>query len=311
MASVKKAKVAQKTTPIAVSGDVVLVVGPSGKKLRVHSLFIANASPVFNAMLGPNFAEGQQLKKSGLTEVVLPDDDAEAMELILKVIHGCNDTVPEKLTPDELVAVAVAADKYDCVGSLTFAMQIWLSCMSMTDPENLWAVAMTALVFRRQKAFAEATSALILNDAGSYLDGIRNYENLIDPVLLLKIAAKMEEERNKLRMALVMDIIGGEWQCDQHCKAKNRVSWFKGVIQRTGGFGQSAISSTLHTLTDEASRNDARAGSYYYSASTSKSDLSDFFKSVSEKVNLRHERESGLCLRCIQTGESHQWHASQ
>ncbi len=86
------------TVDIAPNGDVVFVVGPSKTRLRVYSLFVKTASPVLNAMLRPNFEEGQQLAKTGSAEIALPEDNAEAIETIFNVIHGRNDKVRESLT---------------------------------------------------------------------------------------------------------------------------------------------------------------------------------------------------------------------
>ncbi|KAH6617185.1 hypothetical protein F5144DRAFT_585699 [Chaetomium tenue] len=51
------------TIDIAPGGDVVFIVGPTQRRLRVHSLLVKEASPVMKAMLGPNFREGHQLTK--------------------------------------------------------------------------------------------------------------------------------------------------------------------------------------------------------------------------------------------------------
>jgi hypothetical protein len=39
---------------IAADGDVILVIGPEKVKLRVHSLFLKEASKPFSAMFGPD-----------------------------------------------------------------------------------------------------------------------------------------------------------------------------------------------------------------------------------------------------------------
>jgi hypothetical protein len=131
---------ARKTVDIAPDGDVVFVIGPSGTRLRVYSRFVKTASPVLDAMLGPNFEEGQQLAKTGSAEIALPEDDAEALEIISNVIHGRNDKVRDTLSPSELLQVAIASDKYDCLVSLAFAIRIWLSRKDARDPKELWAL---------------------------------------------------------------------------------------------------------------------------------------------------------------------------
>jgi len=73
------------------AGDVYLVCGLETEgpaiTLRVSSQIMSLASPVFRTMLGPRFEEGTRLTRSGSVEVLLPDDDAEAMTLICNILH--------------------------------------------------------------------------------------------------------------------------------------------------------------------------------------------------------------------------------
>lgn len=131
-------KSAQATVNIAPDGDVVFVVGPAERRLRVHSLVVKTASAVLNAMLRPNFMEGQQLASTGSAEIALPDDDDKAMEIIFSVVHGRNDAVPKQLDPTQLLQVAIATDKYDCFLSLAFAIPVWLNVKEGPREDDFW-----------------------------------------------------------------------------------------------------------------------------------------------------------------------------
>lgn len=179
----------QETTDIAVNGDVVFVVGPSCRKLRVNSLFVKSASPVFTSLLGPNFEEGHRLAENGSAEIPLPEDDASTMETIFNVIHGRNDLVEFELSPDALLQVAITINKYDCSSSLAFATRTWLGCMKFTNSVDSWNVALAATILGRKESFAEATSWLAFNYAGSFFDLASKNEALIDDTVLLKIAS--------------------------------------------------------------------------------------------------------------------------
>ncbi|KXX80335.1 hypothetical protein MMYC01_204671 [Madurella mycetomatis] len=183
-----KEESAQSIVNIAPDGDVVFVVGPTKKRLRVYSLFIKTASPVLNAMLHPSFEEGQRLAKTGSVEIALPEDNAEAIEIIFNVIHGRNDKVQAKLSPNELLQVAIANDKYDFFVPLAFAIRIWLSRQGVSDPEELWALAMAACLFSEQEAFTAATSALVFNHEASYISLAKKHEAVMDPIMLLRTA---------------------------------------------------------------------------------------------------------------------------
>lgn len=103
------------TVAIAAGGNVVFTVGPDGRRLRVFSLLVKTVLPVLNAMLGANFKEGHQLMQQDESDILLPEDDAEALEIIFTTVHGRNDRVPRRLSPELLLRIATAGDKYCCL----------------------------------------------------------------------------------------------------------------------------------------------------------------------------------------------------
>ena len=108
---------------IAPDSDVVFLVGPEEKRLRVYSLFLKNALKYFNALLGPHFSEGQNLGNKSLTKIPLPDNNAEAMAIIFNIIHSRNSAIRETPDLDEILQIAIAADKFDCIVPLAYAIK--------------------------------------------------------------------------------------------------------------------------------------------------------------------------------------------
>ncbi|KAI9652420.1 MAG: hypothetical protein M1831_006829 [Alyxoria varia] len=108
----------QKSHIIDGRGDVVLVVGYD-TKLRVSSSVLANASePFANLLLSPNFKEGKQ-KQDHVSEgtqepleVELPEDEPSGMLLLCQLLHHRGPTSVSKLSREELVSIAVLANKY-------------------------------------------------------------------------------------------------------------------------------------------------------------------------------------------------------
>jgi hypothetical protein len=176
------------TVDIVPDGDIILVVGAGMKRLRAYSLAIKSASKVFTAMLSPRFSEGQRLADNEWTEIDMPEDDAEAMEIMLNVIHGINNAVHNGLDTSKILRVAIIADKFDCKVALAFAIKVWLNCANITDGSQLWLLLRAAYWFDNAKSFEEISLALMLHYRGSYLQLWA--QDHIDTDILIRICRK-------------------------------------------------------------------------------------------------------------------------
>lgn len=90
-------------------GDVILVCGES--EFKVSSKVLSLASPVFKALLSPNFAEGQPTP-SKASRIQLHDDDAESMHFMSAVLHHKSASASD-IGLEKLERLAVVTDKYD------------------------------------------------------------------------------------------------------------------------------------------------------------------------------------------------------
>ncbi|KAF4927623.1 hypothetical protein CGCVW01_v002324 [Colletotrichum viniferum] len=167
---------------IAADGDLIIAAGPKKKNFRLHSLILKMTSKVFRAMLGPNFAEGQQLIANVTTgsrepgKINLPEGDVESMGFIFKTLHHQFDALenPEDLPFFEIL---VAADKYDLLSAIKHAFRHALAAvveegetLAQMCSEGLWKLAMAAAFVENSPAFKAATRALILHCNERYLD---------------------------------------------------------------------------------------------------------------------------------------------
>lgn len=75
---------------IAAAGDVVLVVGSENIRVRIHSLTLKATSNAFSVILGLNWKGGRDLLEDGSVELLLPKENAKAMEYICAIIHHQN-----------------------------------------------------------------------------------------------------------------------------------------------------------------------------------------------------------------------------
>ncbi|KJY02091.1 hypothetical protein TI39_contig260g00005 [Zymoseptoria brevis] len=116
-----------KDTIIIEEGDILLVCADAEElgKLRVSSIILKHTSPVFKAMLGPHFAEGQA-PRSALhpQELHCPEDDWHAMECLMQLLHHCKswlegDLLWHSKALDWLVSLGTLADKYQCIEAIS------------------------------------------------------------------------------------------------------------------------------------------------------------------------------------------------
>ncbi|KAF5674644.1 hypothetical protein FCIRC_7709 [Fusarium circinatum] len=201
---------------IVPDGDVILVVGPEKTKLLVKSPLLMAASKPFSIMLGPNWKEGHDMRHSdGPFELLLPDDDATALKIICSVIHFQNDKIPQTLPASDVLAVAIAADKYDCLNALQFASNAWLRELKV-KPRDLMLLTAAAYLFQDAQAFREITSVLVLNHEGTYLALSGEETGTILPWEVLYL---LEEQRGFARLKFADILIGGInfGNCDSGC----------------------------------------------------------------------------------------------
>lgn len=95
------------------------------------------ASPVFAKMLNGPWSESNSLDSSstpaslGNSSAVRPREvtahswDADALLVVLNVIHGINDQVPREVSVDFLVEIAGVVDYYHCQRAMQLAGEVW------------------------------------------------------------------------------------------------------------------------------------------------------------------------------------------
>lgn len=108
------------------NGDVILLVGTENpRSIKASSKILSLASPVFAAMLGPNFLEGSHLSTTDPYQLHLPEDDAEAMIWFCLVLHYRRD-IDECISLSLFEKMALLCNKYDCAKALSPWTKVWL-----------------------------------------------------------------------------------------------------------------------------------------------------------------------------------------
>jgi hypothetical protein len=109
------------------SGDRTIIVGEKEhgqRTYKVSSLAMSMASPVWKAMFNP--ASGF-IESSPGASVDLPEDDTDALLILLRIAHLQFKQIPKSITFAWLTELAVLCDKYDCVTLVKPFIEKWLS----------------------------------------------------------------------------------------------------------------------------------------------------------------------------------------
>jgi hypothetical protein len=154
---------------IAEGGKVVLIVGPEERRLCVSVSSLKNVSKVFHTTFGPHFSEGQNLGdiSSGPKEVQMPEDNADAIEIICSMMHFCN--VPQEVGLDLMLHIAIAADKFDCSIVLQHASMLWLDLKKPKNLAELARLMAASYILNNSKTFSQVTLAMAFGHRDSYL----------------------------------------------------------------------------------------------------------------------------------------------
>lgn len=131
----------------------------------VSAKHLSLASPLFAAMLGPGFQEGDALEENGYAEIELPDDDPKAFQTAMLIVHGQTRSIHWELNIREFFELAILTDKYalhESVESMTWhwATGFGLAILSGT-PEEQIALVISSWIFKETYVFAAATSRLL------------------------------------------------------------------------------------------------------------------------------------------------------
>lgn len=155
------------------NGDITLTLTTTKPptKLLVSSHHLTNASPYFKALLTGSFSEATDLDQNGHVEIPLPDDDAEAMLIVMKAVHGVWRGICPRLKLELLKNIAVVVDKYDLFDSVCTVLGTWVSTVRVGDRRaRLQDVAVwflcVAFVFNQGGAFQFATREFVLDTGG-------------------------------------------------------------------------------------------------------------------------------------------------
>ena len=136
--------------------------------IRCSSFALSLASPVFKAALSAPVtqqAPATDTSASSQTGTILPlpQDDGDALLLIINIIHFRHDKLPAHIHPDTLFRIAILANKYQCVHAVSRATSQWFDRIfaekSSTDTLKM---IQAAYMLDEAMFFARFTSRYVL-----------------------------------------------------------------------------------------------------------------------------------------------------
>ena len=153
----------QNTIFIDQQGDLDLVVG-TGEVARtfcVSSKVMRLASPVWRAMLSPDFSFIEA--GNDTSQITFPEDNPTALFILLLASHLRLLEIPKFIDDNTLMELCILCDKYDCVAVLRPWLSVWLPPLSEilreTAPPLEWA--MISWVIGDASGFKIATNELV------------------------------------------------------------------------------------------------------------------------------------------------------
>jgi len=118
-------------------------------------------------MLGPNFEEGQRLRIEGSTDIALGDDDPDAFEILLNIIHGLTRKVPRRVSLEMLTKLAVLVNYYQMHEVVELFSDTWIDNLAREGlplsycPEAICWLLIT-WVFHKPREFREVSRVIEL-----------------------------------------------------------------------------------------------------------------------------------------------------
>ena len=152
-------------------GDVILVVKDKSKtppevrgSLLVSTKVLSLASPVFEKLLGPNFAEGVRKRKFSCPEIVLHGDEPDSMRIMLQALHYQRPTELETMGAETLASLAIHCDKYDTVKALNPMLWNMLDRVrSISAKKDYGFLLLAARMLHYENSFREMVTKCLMD----------------------------------------------------------------------------------------------------------------------------------------------------
>lgn len=137
-------------------------------QMRASSKHLILASSTFRISLSSDtYIEGRMLQSQGTLAFPLPDEDPDAMIILLNIIHGLSSKVPRRVDLDMLSRLAIAVNHRHMLEAVELWSDTWIENLKSDvglpksyTPEIALSWLFIFWVFRKAKDFREITQIL-------------------------------------------------------------------------------------------------------------------------------------------------------
>jgi len=164
---------------VTTEGDVIFNLELT--RLRVSSVILASASPVFKVMLGPAFLEGQDVRSAQCPKEIPLEDESTAMTRLCFLLHHKRDpqdpashNISLADGAEGLFTLAVTADKYGCAdavhptGSSLVSRFVYKAISTGISMEAVLYLIGAAYLLGDHRQFALLTRRLVMDYSKTY-----------------------------------------------------------------------------------------------------------------------------------------------
>ena len=135
---------------------------------KVSSKHLTLTSPVFKALINSGMSESTRLSNTGTTDIQLPEDYSQCMEVLLYIIHGKSRRLPKEMTPQLLMEIALMVDKYGLHEAVQPFTGLWFKDFKRIIPKRKWCPAVSwwialCLILDYWSSFTHLTGILLAN----------------------------------------------------------------------------------------------------------------------------------------------------
>ena len=137
-------------------------------RFRVSSKHLILGSRYFKRMLEGPWLESTQLRSKGIAKITLEEQDVENFLILLDILHGYSNKVPQDMALDRLVKFATLIDYYECDNAVNFFARSWLNMIESPSEftEDVLKMLWVSWVFKHLETFSAMTQL-----AGRYSTG--------------------------------------------------------------------------------------------------------------------------------------------